>query len=252
MVILSCRTSGILRQTVEYASAAHPLSSDDDISNDDVAVDYPDPVSDKTMQSVGKWPNPTIVVGLPKAGTSSLAEYFRCGGVEKVAHYMCLARACGAIIKQNIMSGRNPLFRTGRANVYSQIDVELNVARGMPCYFPQVEALEEIHKAHPNSTFVLNQRNVDDWVKSVQAWARMDHRLALCNITGLPAGQGRHKKELKFFYASQVSRVRRFVAKYPSHRLVEVVIDSPDAGQVLESAFGISKRCWGHHNRKLD
>ena len=32
------------------------------------------------------WPNPAIVVGLPKAGTQSIADYFECG-CYKVSHY---------------------------------------------------------------------------------------------------------------------------------------------------------------------
>lgn len=206
------------------------------------------PIDNQMRERVGRWPNPTIVVGFPKAGTSSIAAYFRCGGIENIAHHRCNNRACGAIIQKNVEARRNPFVQTGRRDVYVQIDVELNVEKGLPCYFPQVEALHEIHRAHPNSTFLLNTRNVDDWVHSVREWAGMGRRLAICNITGLPPGVGTEYGDLKAFYLAQIDRIHRFVDQYPSHPLVEIPIDSPEAGYILQGAFGIDSRCWGHHN----
>jgi hypothetical protein len=198
---------------------------------------------------VGRWPSPTIVVGLPKAGTVSLAKFFRCGGIEKVVHHRCNHRACGAIIQRNLASGKNPFANTGRQDVYTQIDVELNVAKGLPCFFPQIEALLEIHRAHPNSTFLLNTRNVDNWIRSLRGWGRMDQRLVMCNISGLPQGRGESDEELRKFFWDHVQRIRKFVDKFPSHRLVHVKIDSPEAAKTLQDAFGIDAKCWEHHNR---
>ena len=202
--------------------------------------------------SLGKWPNPTLVVGFPKAGTNSIAEYFRCDGRRKVAHFRCQdGHFCGQIIERNVKSGRDPLQDTGEADVYSQMDVEFSVDRRLPCYFPQVEALSEIHKYHPNSTLVLNRRDPERWVDSVKRWSGMDIRLSKCDITGLPVGKGLDREDLKAFYQAQVERVRRFVAEHPSHRLVEVVIDDDSAGAVMEAAFGIdASKCWGWHNAK--
>jgi hypothetical protein len=204
--------------------------------------------SQQQVSSIEYWPNPIIVVGLPKSGTNSIASYFRCGGIERVSHHRCLNRACGSIIRKNVLEGRKPLSNTGRANVYAQMDVEFDPTRGLPCYFPQIEALEQIHAAHPQSTFILNTRNTTRWVESLRAWSGMDRRLASCNITGLPEGVGLSDSELMDFYESHTKRIREFVEQHPSHRLVEVVIDSPDAGQVLQDAFGISESCWGHEN----
>ena len=43
--------------------------------------------------------------------------------------------------------------------------------------------------------------------------------------------------------------VRDFVAKHPSHRLVEVNIADPNAGKILTREFGLVERCWGKHNQ---
>mmetsp|Transcript_29261 Transcript_29261/g.41422 ORF Transcript_29261/g.41422 Transcript_29261/m.41422 type:complete len:282 (+) Transcript_29261:115-960(+) len=206
--------------------------------------------TNKIRKLVGQWPNPLIVVGLPKAGTNSIAEYFRCGGIQNVAHNKCLNHDfCGSTIQQNILAGQNPLLNTGNADVYVQIDVELDVTKGLPCYFPQIEALDSIHRAHPNSTFLLNTREVNGWIRSVRKWAQMDARLSRCNITGLPSGKGLKERELKRFFSNQQLRIKRFVDRHTSHRLVQVQIDSANAGELMEEAFGIDKQCWGHHNK---
>jgi hypothetical protein len=237
-------------QDLYYLRRVVADADDDQIQPEDSEDLQPTFVTTNEIRNkVGRWPNPTIVVGFPKAGTSSIAAYFRCGGIENVVHHRCMNRACGAIIQKNIEAGRNPFLGTGKADVYIQIDVELNVDRGLPCYFPQIEALQQIHRAHPNSTFILNTRDVHDWVQSLRSWAGMANRLVKCNITGLPAGSGTTDSELRMLYFSHLGRVRRFVKRFPSHRLIEVPIDVPEAGPIMEAAFGIdSERCWGHHN----
>ena len=40
----------------------------------------------------------------------------------------------------------------------------------------------------------------------------------------------------------------RAVAQKHGIRLVEVDIESPSAGSVLEAAFGINQSCWGVYN----
>ena len=213
------------------------------VPNKSQKEDGPHPV-DKSLSKRDIWPNPVIVVGLPKTGTTSVARYFKCGGGRRVSHWLCKDNElCGPIIRNNVRSGKPPLFETGNFDVYAQMDVE-----DPPCYFPQVEALDEIHKAHPNSTFIFNSRNISSWVKSVRGWNNMGNRLTQCNITGFPAGVGKTDAELMGFYYSQLQRVRDFVALHPSHRLVEVQIDSPDAGMVMKNAFGIDKKCWGRTN----
>jgi len=196
------------------------------------------------------WPNPVLVVGMPKAGTSTVAEYFRCGGVRRISHWTgCQGKIsrgyCAHIIHSNVVEKQvDPLFDSGDNNVYAQLDYPGKDF----CYFPQVEVLEEIHKFHPTSTLILNQRNMKSWIRSVKKWHGLASRINRCNITGLPPGVGGKDHELAMFYEDQVKRVRDLVKRYPSHRLVEVFVDSPDAGEVMERAFGIDRNCWGHRN----
>mmetsp|Transcript_19131 Transcript_19131/g.31717 ORF Transcript_19131/g.31717 Transcript_19131/m.31717 type:complete len:279 (+) Transcript_19131:157-993(+) len=200
-----------------------------------------------------QWPDtPTIVVGMPKAGTKSIWAYFKeCGGIRRVSHYNCGGMPCGYIVRSNIEQGLAPFAHTKGYDVFTQLDTEGDVQKGQVCYFPQIEALEEIHEAHPNATLLLNTRNLDNWAKSVRAFRGMGARLTRCNITGFLPGVGSTNEQLKDLYVQQIRRVQTFVQKYPSHRLVQVAIDEPNAGEIMEASFGINRSCWGNVNAKL-
>eukprot|EP00559_Dactyliosolen_fragilissimus_P006956 CAMPEP_0184855424 /NCGR_PEP_ID=MMETSP0580-20130426/681_1 /TAXON_ID=1118495 /ORGANISM="Dactyliosolen fragilissimus" /LENGTH=250 /DNA_ID=CAMNT_0027349935 /DNA_START=270 /DNA_END=1019 /DNA_ORIENTATION=+ len=217
---------------------------------------------------LGRWPNPIIVVGLPKAGTTSLNDYFECGNSKnyttkdgkeslKVSHWMCIKDKkrdfCGVVIQKNMKdpNQKDPLFNTGDFDVYTQLDNIFGLGYG--CYFPQVSALEEMAAAHPNATFILNMRDVNDWKRSMAAWGTLDLRIDSCGMLGPtlgPDGKERSMDEkLETFYFDQIKLVREVVKKHAGIRLVEVTIDSPNAGEVLEENFGIPKQCWGQSNK---
>lgn len=206
----------------------------------------------KTSYLKPAWPNPTLVVGLPKSGTKSVADYFQCG-CYKVIHYSCEREGlknprCGELIQKNVLAGVDPLMHTGNASVYAQVDVTgLNHAS---CFYPQMQALEEIHQHHPNSTFILNTRNTKNWLSSVDRWLDMRERFIKCNLTDLPTGVGSRDEEMISFYQKQVKRIRDFCKQYPSHALVEIDVESNSTGAILEEAFGISSHCWGKNDHR--
>lgn len=200
------------------------------------------------------WPNPALVVGLPKAGTQSIADYFRCG-CYKVSHYKNCNRQmkrndeskCGIIIHENVLAGVDPLLNTGDLDVHAQLDI---VKEKGVCYFPQMDALDEIHKHHPNSTFILNTRNATHWLSSVERWRGMRQRLVKCNLTDLPTGVGSRDEDMFSFFHKHIERIRNFCKKYPSHALVEIDVESNTTGAILERAFGIPSTCWGKNNHR--
>jgi hypothetical protein len=170
----------------------------------------------------------------------------------RVSHYRCADNIkCGLLIYDNVLQHKPPLFGTGAYDVYTQLDITAytNTSNNLTCYYPQVELLEELDRHYPSSTFILNQRNATAWVKSVKRWFSLHERLIQCNITGFETGVGTSDEELVKFYNDQSRRVREFVDRHPTHRLVEVEIDQPSAGQVMEDAFGIDRSCWGHGNK---
>ena len=111
---------------------------------------------------------PIVNVGLPKSGSSSVEDYFLCGGngTLNVSHWNCATMLsasqldgvphvyqmsptvfqvpCGDCVKKNVEAGRPPLASCGGYDVWAQIDVQ-GWPDGASCYLPQVSALEELH-----------------------------------------------------------------------------------------------------------
>jgi len=191
-------------------------------------------------------PKPILVMGMPKAGTTSIFEYFKCGNA-KVSHWRCYPnhkeKLCGALIRDNISSNKPPLQNTGDYEVYAQLDGDT--------YYPQMVALDEIHENYPNATFILNQRNVTAWINSIKHFT--PGKGAYIEEYGAPKQslKAKSEEELRVMYRQQNERIYEFMGKYPSHILVEVSIEDVNAGTIMENAFGISEKCWGHANENM-
>ena len=228
---------------------------------------------------------PVLVVGLPKAGTTSLASYFACGGLD-TSHYKCVTLAegddsfastgstmeqtCGRCIRDALAMNEPPLRSCGNFEAWAQMDVagrplarsgEVGLdgagagggASDDTCFFPQIDALDALDAEFPKATLVLNRRaSPEAWLRSVDGWNDLRERLRDCDVGGLPAGAGAEgpegDAELLAFVERHEANVRAFVSAHPSHELVEVTIEDPDAGRALEAAFGIPAECWGREN----
>jgi hypothetical protein len=192
-----------------------------------------------------------INLGMPKMGSTSIHSYFRCGGYTSV-HWICGPNRtfCGNCIEESIKAGLPPLSKCPTVDSYAQID------KG-PENMPQVNYLEEIVSGIPNATFIMTFRNMTKWYISLSNWLgiagknkanNMKVRFQRENITGLPPGVGRNVSEFSNFYCEYVKRVRKTIAKYPGHQLVEIDIEDPTEGWQLEEVFGVNRSCWGKTN----
>lgn len=217
---------------------------------------------------------PIVNVGLPKSGSSSVEDYFLCGGngTLNVSHWNCATMLsasqldgvphvyqmsptvfqvpCGDCVKKNVEAGRPPLASCGGYDVWAQIDVQ-GWPDGASCYLPQVSALEELHAAYPNASFVLPTRPVAHWVASVSGWlhdgsSEMRYRLERCGLPGI--GVNASDADFEAFYTNHSRAVREFVAAHPSHALIEFDLEQPTAGEHLAAATGLPAKCWGKSN----
>ena len=194
--------------------------------------------------------SPTINLGFPKSGTSSLYDYYTCGNVGS-SHHKCKLETCGECVFANVEAGRAPLDSCGNYAFYGQLDIDgigYDSEGSWPgdkhalCYFPQLSALQELHDAYPTARFTLTTRPPAHWLASVDGWGLRD-RLVDCNLPGLPEGKGADDQELMTWFSSHLDTVREFVAANPSHGpLLEVDIEDDSTGQVLEEATGIVRR----------
>jgi hypothetical protein len=60
------------------------------------------------------------------------------------------------------------------------------------------------------------------------------------------------RKSLETVYNYHLEFVRYWVARHPSHALIEVDITNEDAGKTLAESFGLNEDCWGHLNKNDD
>jgi len=125
-------------------------------------------------------------------------------------------------------------------------------------FFPQYFNLLDIHEAFPNATFVLNLRDFDSWIESIQSWHDPNLDWQFINefyrrgeLDSLPEDRYNRTQKAAFMriiYDKHHEQIRQFVRDFPSHAMVEVPILDPNAGTILADAFGLDASYWGKVN----
>jgi len=198
----------------------------------------------------GKLQKPYFNLGFPKMGTSSLHNFFECGGLNSV-HFRCnRADSCARCMRQSVEAGGLPLdlceMSSRKIDMYAQMDDGI--------YFPQIELLDELVAGYPKATLFLTFRSIEKWYNSLNKWPprkngpHMNDKLKKHNITGFPSGVGENVDEFADWFCNHVERVRDIVARSPSLTLVEVDIEDPTIAKRMSKMFDIDENCWGHTN----
>lgn len=116
---------------------------------------------------------------------------------------------------------------------------------GLQCFFPSIDGLDAIYNSYPNATFMNVVRDTEAWYTSLKTWSHSSLfvRFRLCNATGFPNGQST-REDFMAFYEAHNEMIRQFVRDRPSLTYIEVKLESPDTGRILEEKTGISADCW--------
>lgn len=216
---------------------------------------------DPGAQGQGKEPTPLkvgtpiFVASLPKSGTTSIWQYFNCGAryashqwVKTNSSSSSSIRA-GVCIRDNVAMKRPPFEGCGNYDVYSDTGFSFFVAQDVSdCYYPSISALSDIHQHYPNATIIMITRNSASWLRSMQAWGdgSLLKRWKNCNMTSfLPSGSQDDPDAFAAFYDWHTAHVRSFAKRHPSLTYVEVSLESPGVGHILEEQIGIPASCWG-------
>jgi len=156
-------------------------------------------------------PKPIIVMGFPKAGTSSIFTFFQRQGQNTQHWYCCRAQTSpkkggsslmSDCLLENLRHNRSKHIFKGcghsHIDVYSEINgprktkfhprfrqkigyildngtVDYDGPPGKRIFFPQHFRIEEIHESYPKATWILNWRDFDPWIESVIKWGINDH-----------------------------------------------------------------------------
>jgi len=204
---------------------------------------------------------PIFVASFSKSGTTSTFYAFSCYlGFDYVAHrWTNDARKRGApeligrCVEQNVEEHKPPFEGCGidgRTNQSQTVVWSDTSYIGGPhgCYHPPLDALDEIWEAYPHATLLLVRRNATAWYHSansrraafIQKWT------ARC-----PQMPNQRKEDVWVeFYHNYTQRVRDFAqARRRAGKpmtYVEVELESPDTGRILEEEMGLPRSCWKH------
>ena len=125
-------------------------------------------------------------IGMPKAGSTSLANYLSCMGYSGVSHWDCTPRKyfvrkkqtiyCGQCIERAIARNSSLDAECGSHTAYTQMDRE-----EVDCFFPQILHIEYLDAHYPNAKFIMLHRDAAEWISSVRRWRRSMHlRMLRC------------------------------------------------------------------------
>jgi len=214
--------------------------------------------------SAGSLQLPVLNLGLPMAASTQLADFFHCGGGSdpdyggmvmaplKASHYKCELDSgetdfCGQCVRRNLDAGLPPLLECGGYQVFAQLDGPWDGSS--ECNLPQVSHLYNLHTAYPNATFVLPLMAAEKWVDAITDWfpeGRLRGQFSRCNLPLCPEPCVDNNAKFAAFYEHHATSVRKFVVKYPSHKLIEINLEGEKkaVGSKLAAATGLPAKCW--------
>jgi Sulfotransferase domain len=114
-----------------------------------------------------------------------------------------------------------------------------------------IDALDEVYTSYPNATFLFVVRETEGWLNSIQSyhdgfimdvWKR-------CKTRGFPNLDGT-LDDFRAFYEWHKDMIRTFAREHPSWTYIEVDLEAPATGQILQDKVGIDASCWGHYNQQ--
>jgi uncharacterized protein CbrC (UPF0167 family) len=222
-----------------------------------------------TSNSTLKLPTPIFILNLPKSGTQTLAEYFKCGNIESSHTYVRTTRT-GDCLRDNYLvdqasnvhGEKNPLRGCNEVTkIYhipkSHPDYGKNATVmtysdiGTPypgrCFYSSVHdgGLEHLYKYYPNATIMLLTREVESWYSSLSKWnegfllKRWKNR---CGFRG-SIGDG-SKEDWIDFYHAHTEKIRNFAKDHLSLTYVEMELE--DAPSMIEFYTGVKSDCFQH------
>ena len=215
-----------------------------------------------------KLPTPVFILNLPKSGTQTITEFFKCGGVESSHTYVRLTRT-GDCLRENYLmdtksdhtNGTNPLFGcdevTKKYHVpkthplfNKNVSVETYSDIGVPypgrCFYSSINdgGLEHIYKYYPNATIMLLTREVNSWYGSASKWNNGRILSAWRFRCGFHGGlDDGSKDDWSNFYHAHTEKIRNFAKSHLSMTYVEMELED---ASLIDFYTGVPAKCFQH------
>ena len=186
-----------------------------------------------------------IVVGFPKAGTTTLQTALTASGL-RCAHWLHGIRPIGKLVYDGWFERDDPFAYLKDLDVLTQMDVCLPLLRLNHWPNLDIPLLLAIRQRYPSCVFILNARPPERIADSMGRWRSMRWRLGSASIPGLPRGRGHRAEELARWAAAHYAAIRHVFASDPA--FLDLDIAEPEAPGRLGAALGIDIRWWGIAN----
>jgi hypothetical protein len=213
-----------------------------------------------------KLPTPIFILNLPKSGTQTLTEFFKCADMPSSHTFVKLTRT-GDCLRDNYLAdlnstdGVDPLrgcdeieriYHTpiSHPDFGKTVSVLTYSDIGTPfpgrCFYSSINdgGLEHLHKYYPNATIMLLTREVNSWYTSMLNWNRGSLLKKWKSRCGYHGAIGDSRSDWISFYRAHTEKVRNFAKKHLSMTYVEMELE--DASSMIEYYTGIDQECFQH------
>jgi hypothetical protein len=197
--------------------------------------------------------NKIFVIGFPKSGTTSIQESLTAAGISSV-HWGVNDIFVGTSIQKAKNQNKPLLSEINVYQAFTQMETCIDKDR---CYWPQLIDIPLLDQQYPNSKFIFNDRNIDNWVRSLREWnintgpirqkgQSLIERIIRLNIPGLPRGKGKTDEELKYWYLEHKNNMMDFFQYKSNFTIFDIELDS---GDKLAEFLEIQNFSWCHKNK---
>ena len=180
-----------------------------------------------------------FIIGFNKTGTTSLHNFFQLNNIKSIHFDNCrLARR----IKKNFNENKQLLKDYPKYIVFSDMEdyKKLNYAH--------VEYFKELYYQYPDSKFILNIRNIDNWIKSRNNHLNGFYAKELCKLLQIDSKQLNDK--WRFDYHNHINNVIIFF-KNKKNKLLIFDIEKDNINNIINflPEYYLNSKYYFHLNK---
>ena len=178
------------------------------------------------------------VIGPNKCGTTSFFKFFRKNGIV-TAHWVYQGRNLAVTMINNMALGRAPFAGFDEVEAFA----DLNHIEENQVFIEGARFFREIHRHDPDAYFILNTRDIDNWIASRVNYG-LSKPVARINATTVEAVLDGWRT----MFRTHHDEVRAHFADNP--RFIEFNIETDSIRRVvrlLAPHYALKPKAWGKH-----
>jgi hypothetical protein len=190
-------------------------------------------------------------IGMNKIATTSLSELFKEGGY-KSWHYSCMNTVThesvilGEEMAMNVENGKYVMHGIDHAQVYSDMFFHRDYA-----WVDGVKWFDKFYNRHPESYFILQTRDMDEWLDSKRRHKNGDYIKRSCEYWQLEP-----EEMIEWFRNDRIEheeRVRSFFENKKYANFLEWNLNTDPISKVIDFVkrdYTLDEKNWGNHGVK--